>query len=303
MADFLTYLNIQTEVAEIIKQFTGKKADTIKYVVNMVYLSEVMSAVGIYPPFWLVKSDTAHRSVTTATISGISKDNPGVITTAAVHGLSVGDVVSFYGVVGMTEINELQGTVTTTPSTTTFTTEIDTNSYTAYTSGGSVYHRGVTLANATDRILRAGWNEVTPPMKFVGYNDVQKDTIHHDLDYTGTPKFCRHVQSFTAAGVRADKLIWSGGPDVSRLLRVWYLQYIPRLSADADVPLLPPRFHDILVAGAVTRLIESKNEKVSTEDASVWPAIYASQLEALRLYNEKWWANVENSQQVEHFLA
>lgn len=79
------------------------------------------------------------KRITTGTakaITGISKANPGSVTCVG-HGFSNGDVVRLSGIGGMTELNGVDVTVTST-GTDTFTIGINTTTgYTTYTSGGS----------------------------------------------------------------------------------------------------------------------------------------------------------------------
>jgi hypothetical protein len=82
-------------------------------------------------------------STTPSSLSGISQANPGVFTTTGAHGLTVGQLVTISGVVGMTQVNGNIYVVNTTPLSTTFTvifqgSVLSTASYTAYTSGGTV---------------------------------------------------------------------------------------------------------------------------------------------------------------------
>jgi hypothetical protein len=82
-------------------------------------------------------------STTPSSLSGISQANPGVFTTTGAHGLTVGQLVTITNVVGMTQVNGNIYVVNTTPLTTTFTvifqgSVLNTSSYTAYTSGGTV---------------------------------------------------------------------------------------------------------------------------------------------------------------------
>lgn len=83
-----------------------------------------------------------------ATITAITQANPGVLTTAAVHKLAVGDPVNVSGVLGMTQINLSNLTVNSVPTTSTLTlalngVPIDTTAFGAYTSGGSIFLNGV----------------------------------------------------------------------------------------------------------------------------------------------------------------
>ena len=80
----------------------------------------------------------------TASISGITKADPGVITTSAAHGLVNGEVVHLRSIAGMTELNGNSYLVIVLSDTTFSLTniddeDIDTTGYTTYTSGGSVF--------------------------------------------------------------------------------------------------------------------------------------------------------------------
>jgi len=75
------------------------------------------------------------------TISGVTKADPGVVTTSAAHGLIAGDSFDITDVVGMTQLNGNSFKVGTVPSTTTFNLQngnginIDTSDYTTFVSG------------------------------------------------------------------------------------------------------------------------------------------------------------------------
>lgn len=73
---------------------------------------------------------TSISAITTATSASI---------TSGSHGLSVGDTVIINSVVGMTEINGLIAVVLSTPDLNTFTVNIDSTDFTAYSSGGLAY--------------------------------------------------------------------------------------------------------------------------------------------------------------------
>tara|TARA_R110000803_G_scaffold6755_1_gene21761 strand:+ start:824 stop:2839 length:2016 start_codon:yes stop_codon:yes gene_type:complete len=74
----------------------------------------------------------------TATPNAITKANPGVVTTAAAHGFSVGDAIRHSDVVGMTEVNGVRYVIgATTFSTTTYDIGVDSSAFTTYTSGGT----------------------------------------------------------------------------------------------------------------------------------------------------------------------
>lgn len=76
-------------------------------------------------------------TVAAVNISAITKEATAKITTTAAHGLSDGDYVVISGAVGMTEINNRFAKVTVVNSTS-FYTDIDSTSFTTYTSGGTI---------------------------------------------------------------------------------------------------------------------------------------------------------------------
>jgi hypothetical protein len=93
---------------------------------------------------WTMERYTRTSDPFTTAISGITKANPGVVTTAEAHGLSTGDLVIIHSVAGMTEINE-QYFLITVSDTTHFSlrdpdtgANFDTSGYSIYTSGGIV---------------------------------------------------------------------------------------------------------------------------------------------------------------------
>lgn len=78
-------------------------------------------------------ADSALWTPTNLTITGISKAAQAVVTCA--NSLAVGDVVTFSGVVGMTQINTLRGKVVAAAGGN-FTVDINTTGFTTYGSGG-----------------------------------------------------------------------------------------------------------------------------------------------------------------------
>lgn len=91
---------------------------------------------------WTVDTTTGRITFAankTGTITNITQAASAVVTLGA-HTFVVNDTVHFTGVVGMTEINGMRGTITAKDATT-ITVDIDTTLYTAYTSGGTVNTR------------------------------------------------------------------------------------------------------------------------------------------------------------------
>lgn len=105
-------------------------------------------------------------SITTIkkTITGITNANPGVVTSAS-HGLADGDIVLIKDVVGMTEINDAWYTVANKADDTFELSGVnttDTDSYTAYSSGGYIYKAKYTdLASSIITTAKMGWIEKT----------------------------------------------------------------------------------------------------------------------------------------------
>lgn len=89
-----------------------------------------------FTPF--TTADASLYTSTNLTITGISQAANASIT--ATHNFTSADVgvtvVTFHGVVGMTQINTLSGVIQTVTSTTSFTVNINTTGFTAYSSGG-----------------------------------------------------------------------------------------------------------------------------------------------------------------------
>jgi hypothetical protein len=72
-----------------------------------------------------------------ATITNITQANPAVVTTAAAHGFSTGNIVDIAGVVGMTEVNGNTYRITVLTTTTFELDGVNSTGYGAYTSGGT----------------------------------------------------------------------------------------------------------------------------------------------------------------------
>jgi hypothetical protein len=311
----MDFSEIKAAIASAAKQFTAKKATMVEYLANMVYLGEVLPAAdGIHPPFWLVKSGPMLRTLGPIALSGISQETPGLFTTTAAHGLSAGDMIAVWGVNGMTEINGVSGTVLQTPSTTTFemyessdndaALSVDTSGFSAYTSGGYVYHHGVRLPTMLDidRVLFSSVIGASKPMEQKGVEQWVDEVDRKDSEVTGTPTMFRHLRRYKEDGTTFDQIIWYPYPDGVHKIRYKFKELPAKLSDDTDTPLLPHTFHDAIVAGVVARLTEGSGQ-VGVEKQSMWPTVYRLQLEALREYNEKYWSNIFNNQSVSHYLA
>lgn len=300
MSDYMTF----QELYEAVERATSESSsDTalVKNAINMVYLTEICEADDLYPLFWLRKLDETLAAKAPATITGITGASPAVVTAVA-HGFANGDIVSIYSVVGMTEVNNRTYLVSnraadTFELETVEAVDVDSSGYTAYTSGGTIVHRGLTLATTginVQRILQAAWHG-EKPMREITIEQLEEVQRWWD-DNTERPKRWLHKKLYSAAGVETNQLWWFPGSDAAYDLRYWALTRPARLSATTDVPILPPQFHDAIVSGAISRLIESHVQiegGAEGQGAPLWPALYTLQLNNLRIFNRNYYRQQE----------
>lgn len=290
------------EIYEAIQRATGKnttaEVELCKQMANMVYLDEIMTADELYPLFWMMSLNDSRRTVASANVTAVTKANPGVMSTA--NSFTSGDIATIYNISGMTELNartikvgagsSSSEIVLTDPETG---ENIDTSSFTTYTSGGKIVHRGITLPSVESFLDMSFDDENNEEIVDITMDELKSNPIWWS-DQTSRPKRWTHRKVFTASGTEQDQLWWFAGSDAAYYLRLWFQKRATRLSDTTDVPLLPGRFHDAIVAGAITRLSESN---VQVENAVVWPAIYAAHLEAIVSYNRRYWKRLEQKRQ------
>jgi hypothetical protein len=299
MADYLTFKNIYEETERLVTDLAGAKETAIKEVVNMAYW-EMLSCDELWPLYWLRELDDTLAAKNESTISGITQANPGVVTTAAAHGLVAGDLVSIHNVVGMTEVNNRSFRVGTVPLSTTFqlndfdASNLNTSAYTAYSSGGDVNHRGLTLATTgknVERILSVAWHDYTGTLDEITPKELESNAAYWN-ENTSRPKKYLHRKSYGSTGTEINQLLWFPASDAAYDLRYWIEKRAAPLSSDADVPLLPPRFHHGIVAGAVTKMIEVGAQVAGP---AVWPVTYRWHIQQLKSFNRKFYKDNEES--------
>jgi hypothetical protein len=126
-----------------------------------------------------VDADTGEESLsglntTTRTITGITQANPAVVTSNA-HGFANGDKVWIAGVVGMTEVNGREFTVANQAANTFELQDVNSTSYTAYSSSGSANRTfGITTAAATltsSAYIDVSWTAVSGAGSYVVYRE------------------------------------------------------------------------------------------------------------------------------------
>lgn len=289
MTDYMTFDDLFTQVSRAIKDFQESQANLVKMVINQVYLTEVLHVDDLYPLFWLVDFDDSIESQAPSTITGISVAANAIVTTSAVHGLAIGDLVTIHAVVGMTEINDQIYQVVAVPDTTHVTLSCSSASFTAYASGGTMHHRGTTLQTSgknVQRLLLAEWHDEAKMEQILPEEMSEWTGRFHYTDDTERPERWYFGKSYTTTGTEVNQIIWHPGADASYRLRYWFETRPTRLVNDADVPLLPPMFHDAIVAGAIVRLAENN---VQVENGLVWPGIYKAHIGALVEFNRKYY--------------
>jgi len=128
----------------------------------------------------------ARQYVGPSTLQVLSKVGPGIsqaanalVTTTVAHSFTTAadvgvTVVTFHGVPGMTQINGLSGVITSVPSTTTFTVNINTTNFSAYNATG-----------VTDGISSGFFNVITGAPANTLYSNVSLPTAEANLGSTG----------------------------------------------------------------------------------------------------------------------
>jgi uncharacterized protein (TIGR02217 family) len=125
----------------IAKSIKKTIAGTVAVGISNVSSGDIQLGTAATPIGWTVDDDTGlvtFDADITKSISTITQAAEADVTTTATHGLAIGDTVYFSGVVGMTQINGLRGTVTSLPTTSRFTVDINSTGFTAYSSAGTI---------------------------------------------------------------------------------------------------------------------------------------------------------------------
>lgn len=314
MANYLTFANIQDAVMRAIKDDSQAKLDLVKHIINQVYLTEVLYCDDLYPLHWLRAPWTA-RFHAQKTITDISQANPGVITSVA-HGFLGHEIIAIWDVGGMEEINfgyKFPGNIRLykvdedTVGVDTFTltdlwnNAIDTTGFTAYTANGGIYHHGWVISSTAAAVLNnvpeVSYYDGTPLAR-ISWDDLTRNPDTYIDNSTGTPDEYIFYQTFSTSGGANNCIITFPGAIANELAFMMMEIAGQRLELDADVPILPPQFHDVIVSGAIVRLAESA---VQVENQVVWPTIYQTQLNALRTANRKWWKDQDKMREAKPY--
>jgi uncharacterized protein (TIGR02217 family) len=120
-------------------------ASTFKLYVNSVQTTaySLDSTTGIVTLNPSLATDTT-LTYTSFSIAGINRSGTTTINTTVAHNLLVGQRVMFSGITGTTELNNVYGTITSVASTS-FVVSINSSTYTAWTSGGTIHRYPITI--------------------------------------------------------------------------------------------------------------------------------------------------------------
>lgn len=293
-------MNLETlrnHVCRLIGDLKKARATEVDAVINMVYLNEVLNCDPMRPLYWLRHLDDYVNAKAAGTISSITKAAVAVMTLAA-DTFASGDIVTLYNVTGMTELSNRTVKLTRTSSGVYSLysldgTAINSADFTAAGTGGTAHHRGKVLSNNTKGIISANWVGYSEPLEPVSDRELEYNTSYWDATKT-RPRYFNHMQLFDSAGNETEILLWFSCADKAYQMRLWYEYRPPVLASDSDVPYLPPQFHYAIIAGAVTRLGETKTQ---VEAGVVWPQLYARQIQYIVDYNRVLWQKFDNRRQ------
>jgi len=307
MPDYLTFKDMYEKIQRIAGDLSGADLDKQKDVANMVYLDEILVCDDLFPCLWfLVYQDNLIRTKTAKTATGITAANPPVVSSAA-HGFANGDIIQFGNDVGgMVEVRNGTFLVAdraagTFELQTLDGTDIDGSAFTAFTSGGTIYHRGVTPSASIEKVLSLAIHGYSGELDPIGETALEETTSWWDPANIGRPERFMLKKYFTTAGAESNRLLWFPNPQEVYQMRLWYEKQISPLSADTDVPILPPRYHNAIVSGSVARLVQYG--QVQIENAVIWPSIYKAQIAALVSANRKWWRQYQKDERSGLYLA
>lgn len=124
-----------------------------------------------------IDADTGEESLagiwgTTATITGITKANPAVVTTSAAHSFLTDDDVHIFGLTGMDEINERDFRINVLSTTTFELVGEDSTNYTTYGSGGTAGLMLVRITNSAEPVDNTvSWSAVTNASRYSVYRE------------------------------------------------------------------------------------------------------------------------------------
>lgn len=160
-------------------QFVYKRTGSGKNYNPFVTIQDTVSSTGTPVTLQVITQRQTGQAIqilrqgSNASISGITKANPCVITTSAAHGINVGSKIDISGISGMTELNGTTQTVSAVTSTTLTLGDVNSTSYTTYTSGGTIVPQVVQyavsgLGQVTQQYTAQGASSPTSNADYIG---------------------------------------------------------------------------------------------------------------------------------------
>jgi len=301
----MQYSEIYSAVEDVLKLSGGSKRDIAKHAVNMAYIEMMFNDVR-FPPYWL-HAPLRRALHAPKTVEDASQAAQCVITSTA-HGFSGGEVLTFWNVGGMEELNydyatasqdtvklyvvDTAGIAADTFRLTDMNGDaINSTTYTAFTTGGTIHHHGWRIASVIHTVHKVGLYDNNPLVSMT-WEQFLDDPDYWVSDQTTTPYKFIHSQLYASDGDRADYIITLPASQEAEIAYPLITVKPIILSSDTDVPLMPPEFHYGIVAGAVMRLMESN---VQVENAVIWPGIYQANVAGFNAYNYKLWETAKGS--------
>lgn len=201
-------------------------------------------------------------------ITAITAASPGSVTSAS-HGFSTGDVITISGVVGMTEVNDTDFTITVSNANT-YTIGVDTSSYTAYSSGGYGYKAeyddfasslyAVGILTDSDGNDFSGWIEKTdsrPTLQLV--------TEASRIDYQ--PGQSDEPEAFYLNG--DNNIVFLPTPDDDYTIKIPYYA-LQSVSATTDTIPFKDLFDNLIIEAVTTRYLYRIGNKERADVSWDW---------------------------------
>ncbi len=246
------------------------------------------------PLAWDIMPWDGIRTSTYAKISAATQADPGVLTAASVdsgvtgHGFRDNssthqDIVIIDGIAGMEELNKraflLEYVDATTFSLKTLDglDAVDTSDYTAYSSGGVIYHAGLLLdASLILANVNSKWTfkRVLPGVKFdnfptdpISEATINREPVWLEASNAQRPKRFRYWQLMTAANTYAHYLMWYPAANSDYSLSFPYQKEVPDIDTfdGSTYPFHPDQVHPALWHGALANLV-GESQKMRREN-------------------------------------
>jgi hypothetical protein len=198
-----------------------------------------------------------------STITAITAANPGSATDTA-HGFSTGDVITIANVVGMTEVNDTEFTITKVDANT-YTLGVDTSDYTAYTSGGNGYKAVYDdLASTLYSVAVMGDKDGN---NFSGW--IQKSTGRNELILVTEAELLDHVPGTTNEPDRffldgSNNIVFVPTPDDAYTIKIPYYA-TSTISATTDTIPFFGIFDSLITESVSTKYLYRTREDANIE--------------------------------------